>query len=126
MSVLRRLVVFCTTALSFALAAGAGDGHWRSKVPERDRIRQNPIAVDGESIAAGAKLFHQYCASCHGSNAGGRHRRPDLHSDRVREATPGELEWLLRNGSLKNGMPSWSRLPEPQRWQLVTFLKSLP
>jgi len=28
------------------------------------------------------------------------------------------LEWLLTNGSLRNGMPSWSRLPEQQRWRL--------
>jgi hypothetical protein len=35
------------------------------------------------------------------------------------------LQWLLTNGSMKNGMPSWSRLPEPQRWQIITFLKSL-
>ena len=50
---------------------------------------------------------------------------PNLHSERVRAATPGELEWLLKNGSMKNGMPSWSRLPEQQRWQIVAFLKSL-
>jgi mono/diheme cytochrome c family protein len=119
------LLVFCISALAFALAAGVGDGHWRTKVPERDRLRQNPVADDAESMAAGAKLFRMFCASCHGSDARGRNRRPDLHSDHVREATPGELEWLLRNGSLKNGMPSWSRLPEAQRWQLVTFLKSI-
>lgn len=127
MSAVCRLLIFSLTAFACAFAAlGAGDGHWKSKVPERDRTRQNPAAADRESIAAGAKLFHQYCASCHGNDARGRNRRPDLHSDRIREATPGELEWLLRNGSLKNGMPSWSRLPEPQRWQLVTFLKSSP
>ena len=40
-------------------------------------------------------------------------------------ANPGELEWLLKNGSMKNGMPSWSRLPEQQRWRIVAFLKSL-
>ena len=50
-------------------------------------------------------------------------KRPSLHSERVRAATPGELEWLLKNGSMKNGMPSWSRLPEQQRWQIVSFLE---
>ncbi len=126
MSGVFRLLVFCMMALSLALATSVGDGRWQSKVPESDRVRQNPMAAEAGSIAAGAKLFRQHCASCHGSDARGRNRRPDLHSDRVRDATPGQLEWLLRNGSLKNGMPSWSRLPEPQRWQLVTFLKSIP
>jgi mono/diheme cytochrome c family protein len=108
------------------LLAGVGEGDWKQKVPARDRERQSPFDSDPQAIAAGAKLFHQNCAACHGNEATGRNKKPDLHSDRIRSATPGELEWLLTNGSLKNGMPSWSRLPEPQRWQLVAYLKSLP
>jgi len=107
------------------LLAAAGDGTWISKVPEKDRQKQNPFDTDSRAIAAGAKLFRQNCASCHGNEAIGKDNRPNLHSDRIRNATPGELEWLLTNGSLKNGMPSWSRLPEPQRWQIVAYVKSL-
>ena len=33
--------------------------------------------------------------------------------------------WLLKNGFLRRGMPSWSSLPEPTRWQVVTYVKSL-
>ena len=43
----------------------------------------------------------------------GRGRRPSLRTPEVRSATDGELFWLLRNGSLAHGMPSWSRLPAP-------------
>jgi mono/diheme cytochrome c family protein len=32
---------------------------------------------------------------------------------------------LLTNGVVRKGMPVWSRLPEPQRWQLVSYIKSL-
>jgi mono/diheme cytochrome c family protein len=105
--------------------AAVGDGQWRAKVPDSARVRANPMAGDLDAVTAGAKLFQQNCASCHGRQAEGQAKHPNLHSDRMREAKPGELEWLLRNGSLKNGMPSWSRLPEQQRWQLVSFLKSL-
>lgn len=119
-------------ALSFMLLLGAtaivakvGDGSWLMKVPEAARGRTNPVAAEPESATAGAKLFQQNCASCHGKTAEGRNKHPNLHSERLKTATPGELEWLLKNGSLKNGMPSWSRLPEEQRWQLVTYLKSL-
>jgi mono/diheme cytochrome c family protein len=73
---------------------------------------------------AGAKLYAQHCAQCHGVDAAGRGSKPGLHGRRVQRATPGELEWLLRNGNLGRGMPSWSRLPERQRWQIVTFLKT--
>ena len=110
---------------AIAIVAKVGDGSWLMKVPETARLRPNPISADPESATAGAKLFQQNCASCHGKTAEGRNRHPNLHSERLKTATPGELEWLLKNGSLKNGMPSWSRLPEEQRWQLVTYLKSL-
>ncbi|HEU4415523.1 MAG TPA: cytochrome c [Candidatus Angelobacter sp.] len=107
------------------LLAAVGDGAWKSKVPEKERARENPYDGQSNAIAVGAKLFRQNCASCHGGEATGSDKKPTLHSDRVRNATPGELEWLLKNGSMKNGMPSWSRLPEQQRWQIVSYLKSL-
>ena len=116
------LVLALTTTLLFA---AIGDGAWRNRVPERDRMRVNPFDSDQRAIAAGAKLFRQNCASCHGDEGVGRDKKPNLHSDRVRGASAGELQWLLTNGSMKNGMPSWSRLPEQQRWQIVTYLKSL-
>ena len=44
---------------------------------------------------------------------------------RVQNAKDGEIFWLLRNGNLGKGMPSWSALPEPSRWQVITYVKSL-
>ncbi|HEY4678207.1 MAG TPA: cytochrome c [Candidatus Angelobacter sp.] len=110
---------------STLLFAGAGDGMWLTRVPEKQRSRENPFAGQPNAIAAGAKLFRQNCSTCHGGEALGMENRPNLHSERIHAATDGELEWLLKNGSMKNGMPSWSRLPEQQRWQIVAFLKSL-
>ncbi len=105
--------------------AAAGDGTWLAKVPAKERQRENPYAQDAKAASAGAKLFEENCAACHGKDAEGRGTKPTLRSKRIRQATPGELQWLLTNGSLKNGMPSWTRLPEQQRWQLITYLKSL-
>ncbi len=107
------------------LWAGAGDGAWLKSVPEKDRGRANPLSADAEAPAAGAKLFRQHCTSCHGEDANGKGKKPGLRSEHVRGASEGELQWLLTNGSMKNGMPSWSRLPEAQRWQIVRYLKSL-
>jgi len=118
------ILVLIVATVPFLLAA-AGDGVWMTKVPEKHRQRQNPFDSASNAVAAGAKLFRQNCASCHGDEGTGRDKHPNLHSDRIRNATPGELEWLLNNGSLKNGMPSWSRLPEPQRWQIVSYLKEM-
>lgn len=114
--------IFMLIILPF-IVASTGDGSWIAKVPDKDRQRSNPYEGDANAVAAGGKLFRQNCASCHGQEGFGRDKHPNLHSDRIRNATPGELQWLLTNGSLKNGMPSWSRLPEPQRWQIITYLK---
>jgi mono/diheme cytochrome c family protein len=105
--------------------AYAGDGTWLKHVPEKDRVRSNPYAAEPDARAAGAKLFRQHCAECHGADAAGGHGRPALTSARIRHASDGELQWILRNGSLRNGMPSWSSLPEEQRWQIVTYLRSV-
>jgi mono/diheme cytochrome c family protein len=122
-----RWVVFamCVLASVSLLWAGAGDGAWLKNVPEKDRARTNPLAGDAQAPAAGGKLFRQHCVACHGEDGTGKGKKPSLRSEHVRGATEGELEWLLTNGSLKNGMPSWSRLPEAQRWQIVSYLKTL-
>ncbi len=118
------LTILLLAAVSLLWAA-AGDGAWLKNVPEKDRARTNPLAGDAEAPLAGAKLFRQHCTACHGEDAGGKGKKPSLRSEHVRGASEGELQWLLTNGSLKNGMPSWSRLPEIQRWQIVSYLKTL-
>ena len=119
---------FMLALVGFAFAAG--DGDWLHKVPAKARDRVNPLASDRNASQAGAKMYAEHCAACHGvegeGKVQGKHYRPNLHTNRIKEATPGELFWLLTNGSLRNGMPSWSRFPEPMRWQLVTYIKSLP
>ena len=122
---LKKTVLLAILGAATLLFASAGDGLWMTHVPEKARTRQNPYDSEANAVTAGAKLFRQNCSNCHGSEATGQQNRPNLHSERIRSATPGELEWLLKNGSMKNGMPSWSRLPEQQRWQIVSYLKSL-
>ena len=95
------------------------------KAPEKARKRMNPLENDPEAIAAGRLLFEDHCAECHGDKAEGGKKGPNLRAPEVQNATPGSLFWLLTNGVVRKGMPVWSKLPEPQRWQLVRYLKSL-
>jgi mono/diheme cytochrome c family protein len=95
------------------------------KAPAKARGRQNPFRNDREAITAGGVLYAQHCAECHGSKAEGRKRGPSLVVSDVQSAEPGAIFWILTNGVVRRGMPVWSKLPEPQRWQLVSFLKSL-
>jgi mono/diheme cytochrome c family protein len=84
----------------------------------------NPYEGSGQAAQAGAKLYSRHCAGCHGNDREGRNRVPALRTDEVARASPGALFWVLKNGALARGMPSWSKLPDQQRWQLVTYLKN--
>jgi mono/diheme cytochrome c family protein len=96
-----------------------------TKAPRKAAARHNPLEADPDAVAAGSKLFASHCAECHGDMADGGKKGPSLRADEVQRATPGTLFWLLTNGVVRRGMPVWSKLPEPQRWQLVNFIKSL-
>ena len=115
------LAVLTISTLLFA----AADGTWLTRVPSQDRARANPFRGHTDAVTAGAILFQRNCSSCHGEAAEGRGAKPSLHSARVQGATDGEIHWLLTNGDMKRGMPSWSKLPDPQRWQIVTYVHSL-
>jgi mono/diheme cytochrome c family protein len=96
-----------------------------AKVPAIAARRRNPLERDPDAVAGGAKLFDQHCAECHGEMGEGTHKGPSLWVGEVQRAAPGSLFWILTNGVVRRGMPVWSKLPEPQRWQLVSYLKSL-
>jgi mono/diheme cytochrome c family protein len=96
-----------------------------ARAPEKARAKRNPFENDREAIAAGRNLFEQHCAECHGNIAEGSKKAPSLRANEVQSAAPGAIFWIVTNGVVRRGMPVWSRLPEPQRWQLVTFIKSL-
>jgi mono/diheme cytochrome c family protein len=96
-----------------------------AKAPKKAAARRNPLERDPDAVAAGAKLFTLHCTECHGEMAEGGRKAPSLLADEVQQSTPGTLFWILTNGVVRRGMPVWSKLPEPQRWQIVSYLKSL-
>jgi mono/diheme cytochrome c family protein len=108
-----------------ALALAAANGSWLKKVPAADRARTNPFAGETSAAAAGRNLFRNNCAKCHGEDAAGKGSRPSLRSARVETATDGELAWVIKNGEAFKGMPGWGALPEPERWQIISYLRSL-
>jgi mono/diheme cytochrome c family protein len=130
-----RLMMAGLLALSISAAFAqnddsAGSGNDKAvyvaieKVPAKARARLNPLETDPHALAAGGKLFERHCAECHGMKAGGTSRGPSLLKEEVQQATPGALFWILTNGVVRHGMPVWSKLPEPQRWQIITFLET--
>ncbi len=108
-----------------ALALAKGGAMLLDRAPEKARFRVNPLGGDERARAAGRKLFLRECAACHGGSAEGIGKAPPLRTPAVWNAPDGAIEWALRNGSLGSGMPSFSQIPPAQRWQIVTYLKSL-
>jgi mono/diheme cytochrome c family protein len=96
-----------------------------AKAPQKARAKRNPLERDPDALSAGRILFEQHCAECHGDLAQGGRKGPSLRVEEVQNAEPGAIFWILTNGVVRRGMPVWSKLPEPQRWQLVIYLKSL-
>jgi len=123
--------IFAMVVLTFAsylAAARNPDAHPESvyaalaKAPLKAVTRRNPLENDPEAVVAGGKLFEIHCSECHGDMAEGGRKAPSLVADEVQRATPGTLFWVLTNGVVRRGMPVWSKLPEPQRWQIVRYL----
>ena len=113
--------------MSYEFAQIRGRGRETRTLPDYlakadSHASQSSNPFEGQELArsAGAKLYQHECSACHSSG-----RAPRLlNSSAVKDATPGALFWVIRNGSLRRGMPSFAHLPDEQRWQIVTFLKS--
>lgn len=99
-----------------------------SSVPERFTMLTNPVTSDDDTaVTAGRHLAIKFCAACHGRDFTGTPSgigASDLtHSAMTR--SDQFLLWAISEGSAA-GMPGWkSRLNEQERWQLVSFIKSL-
>jgi mono/diheme cytochrome c family protein len=127
MIAIRRLipsVLGVVLLFAFSPATRARIGSLVLQAPPKTATMKNPMAGQERARHAGAKLFSRECAACHGDHRqGGVTKAPPLNQPEVYDAAPGALFWVLRNGALQLGMPSFAHLPEAQRWQIVTYLQ---
>jgi mono/diheme cytochrome c family protein len=93
--------------------------------PASSHQSKNPYAGQPAAAAAGSKLYATNCGSCHGARGVGTGNIPSLSEGPTQSATDGEVFWFITTGDANQGMPSWASLPARQRWQIVTYLKSL-
>jgi glucose/arabinose dehydrogenase/cytochrome c5 len=100
------------------------DAHYHN-APVSAAQQKNPLAGQQAAIAAGSKLYAASCSACHGATAQGSGNIPALSQGPTQSAPDGEVFWFITVGSVGNGMPAWGSLSEEQRWQIVTYLKSL-
>ena len=112
--------------LSAGLLAWCQGGSLIQRASSKALAMSNPLENDATAGRAGAKLYKRECSTCHGESREGSANVPPLAQAEVYRAAPGTLFWILRNGWLTTGMPSFAHLPEAQRWQIVFFLTHPP
>ena len=114
-------------SMFFYLASGAPADSLLQKATQIAKPATNPLQDDSNATLAGRKLFERECSACHGQNGRGNGRRhtPLLATGSVKQANPGTLFWILKNGSASHRMPSFSHLPPEQRWQIIAYLQRL-
>lgn len=83
---------------------------------------------DSSAQSAGGNTYKQSCLGCHGVKGNNLSAfdfsKPD-YAQRL-EARPDFYFWITSEGRLAKGMPGFkSSLSEEQRWQLLTYIKSL-
>lgn len=91
----------------------------------------NPLPATDENLSAGAEIYAEMCAKCHGKpNAGpgvyGASFYPPapLLADHPSEYAEAELFWIVKHGIRNTAMPAWGRqLSDENIWQVAAFLK---
>ncbi len=93
--------------------------------PASARATKNPYEGQAAAVLAGKQVYARNCLSCHGKLGKGTGNVPSLVDGKLDSVAPGEVFWFITRGDKDNGMPSWASLPVRQRWQVVSYVKSM-
>jgi glucose/arabinose dehydrogenase len=120
-----RLQVFVVVVLlNSAFFAAAVDTKFHN-APDSVKAMKNPYEGQETAAQAGKALYAKDCLSCHGRTGKGTGNVPSLVDAKLDTVPAGEVFWFITQGDKDNGMPSWAQLPEKQRWELVTYVRSI-
>jgi cytochrome c oxidase cbb3-type subunit III len=92
---------------------------------EQQSRRTNPLAGDQAAIKEGYSLFRYNCALCHGSDARGGDRGPDLTLGRwVHGESDEDIFQTITKGVPGTQMPA-NDLSDEETWAIVAYLRSV-
>ena len=90
----------------------------------------NPHPMSEQSLTNGRKYYQINCAVCHGDAGAGdgsatKYGMPQISliTDVTKGRTDGYVFGMIRNG--RGLMPSYNRIEEPDRWDVVNYLRGL-
>lgn len=117
------LAVLCALPLAAQNLTYQQDPKWQA--PAEAAAKTNPLAGKVQLAAGGKKIFLRECAQCHRNDGTGLPPAANLQLPVVQQQSDGVLFWKITQGNPGRKMPSFSGLPDAQRWQLVLFLRTL-
>ena len=137
------LLLMFTLMISFSSISFGEEADIRNPRVPSDQIAvakamENPFSATLENIAKGREIFtgKGTCFTCHGNGGKGdgpasvaldpsprNFTNPEFHKIR----TPGEMLWVIKNGSSGTGMISYSPsiISEEEAWLAILFERSL-
>src|ERR1022692_1496650 len=118
-------LVAAALLLSFTPQCAADADTKFHDAPASAQAARNPYGGQEAATHAGSRLYARNCLACHGKLGKGSGNVPSLVSGKLDSVTPGEVFWFITRGDKNDGMPSWAFLPARQRWEIVTYVKSL-
>ena len=134
MSIVGKTLTAALAAAALVVGAGAtlasAQHTWKECDDAKFKGMKNPQS-GAASVAAGKKSAETNCVTCHGASGKGdgvaaaalTPKPADWTSAKVKADPDGVLFCKMSNG--KGPMPPWKHLPEKERWDLVSYIRSL-
>ena len=113
------------TRILFSLVACAILLNLLFSAKAQDQSVTNPVAGNPHAIEEGASLFRANCSPCHGLNAHGGGRGPDLTAGRwVHGSTDADLFRTVTHGVAGTEMPA-NAFDDSETWAILAYVRSL-
>jgi cytochrome c oxidase cbb3-type subunit 3 len=117
---LRKVTRFVILVLAALLAA-----EFLQVSSAQEKVVTNPVAGNPAATKEGASLFRANCSPCHGLNATGGGRGPDLSANRwTHGATDADIFRTITQGVPGTQMPA-NRFEDSEVWAIIAYLRSL-
>ena len=103
-----------------ALAQELADAEARWPTPGAASGGEAEFAVTAEAASAGATVYQQNCASCHGANLTGGIGPSLVDAEWIHGGTPEAIRNTITNGVIERGMLAWGPILGAERITQVT------
>ncbi len=122
---------FFLATVTAALAGSQMSADWA--IPDEAKSVENPIEGTLEALAAGKQAYEKNCLMCHGQAGKGdgpatqfiKPAPADISTAEAKAAlTDGTIFYMISKGK-KPMPPMEKKLSETERWQVVTYVRSL-